>query len=191
MSYARYRLRPAHTPTILDRQSTRQMDASPRTNAHADQYRLVAVGHIRPFFWEFQYHYHFCCQHHPHSIAIVAIPRLLLPAARCIKVLNPSSFTRARASTSRAGHQLHPSCSHKNLKRLSPHCETPLRSRLLATLAPPTLHSVYPLPVASTPSLKLFFGFSLFCCVFSVFPSRLAYRLKFPSSLTLERRRPV
>lgn len=76
-------------------------NGSPRTNSRANPHRHVAIGRIRPLFWS-------------------SISLSILLSSPCIRLrlwpyrdpccplqrgFNPSSFTRARASTPRAGHQ--------------------------------------------------------------------------------------
>lgn len=178
MALARSDSNPAHPPSRIV--LTDAPNGRPRTNAHADSYRHVANGHIRPFFGS--------------SISLSIL--LSSPSIRlrlwpyrdaCCPLQQgfyPSSFTRARASTSRAGHPLHSSCSHTNMKHLIIITAKPIPLPTLATLASPTLR------ISSTGSLdpisEIIFRISLLlslCACFSI-----CFSSRFPFSLTLEGR---
>jgi hypothetical protein len=97
---------PTRTPRHLGSYSpTRRMDAPARTHMRI-RIDLWLLATFAPFLGV-QYHYQFCCHHHP--LFDCNCDHTATPAAHCSKVFNLSSFTRARASTYRAGHSpIHP-----------------------------------------------------------------------------------
>lgn len=122
------------------------MEAPARTHARTriDMWLLAAFA---PFFGV-QYLYQFCCHHHAFDCDC---GHTATPAAHCSE-----GSTRHRSPAPVLQHlvpatKLHSSCSNKtsNISSL----RHPPRFRLLTS---PTLLSVYPPPVASTLSLKLF-----------------------------------
>lgn len=150
MSYARYRRRP-RTYHLGSYSPAPRMDALARTHAQTriDMWLLAAFA---PFFGA------------PVSLSILLsspcirlrlwpIPRSLLPIAARVQpvIVHP----RARASTPRAGHQHHPSCSN-NTKHLITATPTPLPTPRVPTPPPPTLPSAYPPPVASIDPISEF-----------------------------------
>lgn len=128
-----------------------------------------------PFFGV-QYLYQFCCHHHAFDCDC---GHTATPAAHCSE-----GSTRHRSPAPVLQH-LVPATNPIHPVAIKPSNISSLRHPPRFRLASPTLLSAYPPPVASTLSLKLFFGFS-FCSRCLLFSICLSFR--FPFSLSPEGR---